>query len=66
MAGQCIQQDELDYKLTEIDIHSLSRGIYAIQILSEDWTIQKKLIKEYNGNPYSTCYDGKKEYTFSA
>jgi hypothetical protein len=46
MAGQCILQDELDDKLTEIDIRSLSRGIYAIQILSIDWTIQKKLIKE--------------------
>ena len=32
MAGQCILQDELDDKLTEIDIRSLSQGIYAIQI----------------------------------
>ena len=46
MAGQCILQDDLDDKVTEIDIHSLSRGIYAIQISSDDWTIQKKLIKE--------------------
>ncbi len=46
MAGQCILQDELDDKLTEIDIRSLSQGIYVIQISGEDWTIRKKLIKE--------------------
>ena len=45
-AGQCILQDDLDDKSTEIDIRSLSPGIYVIQISGEDWTIQKKLIKE--------------------
>jgi uncharacterized protein (TIGR02145 family) len=46
MAGQYILQNELDDKSTEIDIRSLSRGIYVIQIAGEDLTIQKKLIKE--------------------
>ena len=46
MAGQCILQHELPDKLTEIDIRSVTQGIYTIQILGEDWTIQKKLIKE--------------------
>jgi hypothetical protein len=46
MAGQCILQDELDDKLTEIDIQCLSQGIYVIQISGEDLKIRKKLIME--------------------
>jgi uncharacterized protein (TIGR02145 family) len=46
MAGECIMQDNLYSQSTEIDIHSLSKGIYAIRIFSDDWSIQKKLIKE--------------------
>jgi hypothetical protein len=46
MGGQCILEDELHDKSTEIDIRSVAPGIYTIQILGEDWTIQKKLIKE--------------------
>jgi hypothetical protein len=46
MAGECVLQHELNDKSTEIDIRALPQGIYAIQISSEDWTIQKKLIRE--------------------
>jgi uncharacterized protein (TIGR02145 family) len=46
MAGKCILQDELSGKLTEIDIREFTRGVYTLQILGENGTIQKKLIKE--------------------
>ena len=43
--GECVLQNELSNKTNEIDISSLSKGIYVIQIKTSDKTIQRKLIK---------------------
>jgi uncharacterized protein (TIGR02145 family) len=46
MAGECILLNKLSGQSTEIDIGSISKGIYVIKIYSDDWSVQKKLIKE--------------------
>jgi uncharacterized protein (TIGR02145 family) len=46
MAGECILQDMLYSQSAEIDIGSISKGIYVINISSGDWSVHKKLIKE--------------------
>jgi uncharacterized protein (TIGR02145 family) len=46
MIGECVLQRELDRGTNEIDIHSLSKGIYVIKLTGTNWTGQKKLIKE--------------------
>jgi uncharacterized protein (TIGR02145 family) len=44
--GEKIIQSELTGGNIEIDISSLSKGIYLIRLVGNDWTGQKKLIKE--------------------
>jgi uncharacterized protein (TIGR02145 family) len=46
MAGQCILLDKLSCKSTEIDIRTLARGIYILQIQGENQPIRKKLVKD--------------------
>ena len=46
MIGECVLQRELNNFKNEIDISSLSKGIYIIGISNIQGTIQKKLIKE--------------------
>ncbi len=49
--GKCVLQKELSNKINEVDINSLSKGMYIIKLTGENptgigWTIQKKMIKE--------------------
>ena len=44
--GECVLQSKLVNGIKDIDVSSLSKGIYIIIVSSEDWTLQKKLIKE--------------------
>jgi uncharacterized protein (TIGR02145 family) len=46
IAGECLMESKLYDLSKEIDISSLSGGIYVIKIFNSDWTIQKKLVKE--------------------
>ncbi len=46
MIGECVLQRKLKNNTNEIDISSLSKGIYLIQVTSAKETIQKKLIKK--------------------
>jgi uncharacterized protein (TIGR02145 family) len=46
MIGECVRQRELHYGTNDIDISSLSKGIYVIHLTGEDKTIQQKLIKD--------------------
>ena len=45
-AGICVLQDKLIHQANEIDISSLSKGLYVIKIHFADRAIQKKLVKE--------------------
>ena len=44
--GTCVLRKELRNGSDEIDISSLSKGIYVVKLSIADWTVQKKLIKE--------------------
>jgi len=44
--GDCILQKVLNNSSNEIDINSLSKGIYIIKLSGANWTINRKLIKE--------------------
>jgi hypothetical protein len=44
--GECVLQRELNISSNTIDISSLSKGVYVIQLTGADRTIQHKLIKE--------------------
>ena len=44
--GQCVLQRELNNQTNEIDISSLTRGIYILKLTSSNGTIEKKIIKE--------------------
>lgn len=46
MIGECVLQRELNSFKNEIDISTLSKGIYIIEISNTKGTIQKKFIKE--------------------
>jgi len=46
VVGECVLQRELNNGSNEIEISSLSKGIYVIQLTGADGTIQQKLIKE--------------------
>jgi uncharacterized protein (TIGR02145 family) len=46
LAGVCVLRNELRNKNNEIDISSLSKGIYVVNISGSGWAAQKKLIKE--------------------
>ena len=46
MIGECVLQKELYNRENEINISSLSKGIYIIQLTGADKSIQHKLIKE--------------------
>ena len=44
--GECVLQSKLVNGIKDIDVSSLSKGIYIIIVSSDNWTLQKKLIKE--------------------
>jgi uncharacterized protein (TIGR02145 family) len=44
--GQCVLQRELNKQTTDIDIGSLTKGIYILKLTSPKGTIEKKIIKE--------------------
>jgi uncharacterized protein (TIGR02145 family) len=46
MAGLCVMHCMLNKASNEIDIESLSKGVYIIEISGADWTSKKKIIKE--------------------
>jgi uncharacterized protein (TIGR02145 family) len=46
IVGKLLFQKESKSSSNEIDIGSLSKGIYVIQITGSDWTVKRKLIKE--------------------
>jgi uncharacterized protein (TIGR02145 family) len=46
MVGECVLQRELSSGTNEIDISSLSKGIYIIQLTGADKIIRQKLIKD--------------------
>lgn len=46
MIGKCVIRRELCNGTNDIDIITLSKGIYIIEVSGTDWTVQRKLIKE--------------------
>jgi uncharacterized protein (TIGR02145 family) len=44
--GKLVLQSVLDKNVNEINIGTLARGMYIINIAGADWTVQKKMIKE--------------------
>jgi len=46
MVGELMLQKELDKNKNEIDISTLSTGLYIIKVTGADWTVRKKFIKE--------------------
>jgi uncharacterized protein (TIGR02145 family) len=46
IAGTCVLKKELRNDRNEIDISSLSKGIYVVKVWGTGWAEQKKLIKE--------------------
>ena len=46
MVGECVLQREFSNCTNEINVSSLSKGIYEIKLTGADWTVQRKLIKE--------------------
>jgi uncharacterized protein (TIGR02145 family) len=44
--GKCIIQRELTNWTNEIDIGSLSKGVYVVRLIGADWTVARKLTKE--------------------
>ncbi|MFA4851475.1 MAG: FISUMP domain-containing protein [Bacteroidales bacterium] len=46
VVGECVLQRALNSGTDDIDVSSLSKGIYVIQITGADWTVQRKLTKE--------------------
>jgi len=46
MIGECVMQKELNNIKNEIDISSLSKGVYVIKLIGANWFIQSKLTKE--------------------
>ena len=44
--GECLLQKELNSGTNDIDISSLSKGVYIIILTGSDWTEQRKLTKE--------------------
>jgi photosystem II stability/assembly factor-like uncharacterized protein len=46
MVGECVLQKKLINGTNNIDISSLSKGIYVIKLIGTNWTGQKELIKE--------------------
>jgi uncharacterized protein (TIGR02145 family) len=46
MAGECAMQVTIHSIRKEIDISSLSKGVYVVHISGADWSVIKKLIKE--------------------
>jgi uncharacterized protein (TIGR02145 family) len=46
MAGSCIMHGRINRTSNEIDIESLSKGVYIIEISGADWTSKKKIVKE--------------------
>ena len=44
--GECVLQRELSSSTNDIDISSLSKGIYVIKLTGANWTVQRKLTKE--------------------
>jgi uncharacterized protein (TIGR02145 family) len=44
--GQCVLQKELNTQTSEINISSLTKGIYILKLTSPYGTIEKKIIKE--------------------
>jgi hypothetical protein len=45
MIGECVIQKELRSSMNEIDISSLAKGIYIIQLINANRTFKQKLIK---------------------
>ena len=46
IVGKCVFECDLRSGPNDIDVSKLSKGVYLIQINSDNWTIQKKLTKE--------------------
>jgi uncharacterized protein (TIGR02145 family) len=46
MIGGCVMQEILSSGANDINISSLSKGIYIIKLTGDNWTIQRKLMKE--------------------
>ena len=46
IVGTCVLQKKLNASVNEIDIRSLSKGIYVLKLSGSDWTTQRKFIKE--------------------
>lgn len=46
MVGDCVLQKECCNGMNEINIISLSKGIYILKVSGTDWTAQRKLMKE--------------------
>jgi len=46
IVGELMLQKELDKNKNEIDISTLSTGLYIIKVTGAEWTVWKKLIKE--------------------
>lgn len=44
--GDCVIQSNLNNGTNEIEIISLTKGIYIIKVTGTNWTLQRKLIKE--------------------
>jgi uncharacterized protein (TIGR02145 family) len=46
LVGQCVLQENLINETNMVDINSLERGIYILHLISTNWTLEKKIIKE--------------------
>jgi len=46
MIGQCVLQRELIKGTNDIDISFLSKGLYVIKVIGDNWSEQKKFFKE--------------------
>jgi uncharacterized protein (TIGR02145 family) len=44
--GKCVLLGQLNYGINNIDVSSLSKGIYLLKMTGTDWTEERKLTKE--------------------
>jgi hypothetical protein len=46
IVGELVIQRKLAGNTNEVDVSSLSKGVYIVKVSGADWTVQKKLVKE--------------------
>ncbi len=46
VAGGCVMEDKISHLSEDLNVSSLSKGIYVINAFTTDWTHRQKLIKE--------------------